>query len=143
MQLELAHVLLSVTYLLSSANIKNDQILIKELELKIQFVDEGVVLGLTFGISVGEEAVPWHFAAQWQRQKIVSGLDVDDAVEILLSGWPQDPFGKESELILDSVFDTESHLNGTNCLILYTVPVFYYKIKWQRRKKKNNNTLTL
>lgn len=36
MQLELAHVLLSVTYLLSSANIKNDQILIKELELKIQ-----------------------------------------------------------------------------------------------------------
>lgn len=33
MQLELAYVLLSVTYLLSSANIKTDQILIKELEL--------------------------------------------------------------------------------------------------------------
>lgn len=55
------------------------------------FSDEDIIQGLTFGISIGEEAVPWHFAAQRQRQKIVPGLDVDDAVEILLRGRPQDP----------------------------------------------------
>lgn len=49
-------------------------------------MDEDVVLGLTFGIRVGEDAVPGYFAAQRQRQKIVPGLDVDDAVEILLRG---------------------------------------------------------
>lgn len=45
----------------------------------------------TFGVGVGKEAVPWHFAAVRQRQEIVPGLDVDDAVEILLAGRAQDP----------------------------------------------------
>lgn len=74
----------------------------------MMFVDEDAVLPLTFGISVGEEAVPWHFAAQRQRQKIVPGLDVDDAVEILLRGRPQDPLREDhkSELLSDSVHDT-------------------------------------
>lgn len=44
----------------------------------------------TFGVGVGEEAVPRHFAAQRQRQQVVPGLDVDDAVEILLRGRAQD-----------------------------------------------------
>lgn len=77
----------------------------------MMFVDDDAVLHLTFGISVGEEAVPWHFAAQRQRQKIVPGLDVDDAVEILLRGRPQDPLREDyksdkSELLSDSVHDT-------------------------------------
>lgn len=45
----------------------------------------------TFGVGVGKEAVPWHFAAVRQRQEIVPGLDIDDAVEILLAGRAQDP----------------------------------------------------
>lgn len=55
------------------------------------FVYGEVVLALTFGISVGEEAVPRHFAAQRQRQEIVPGLNVDDTVEILLGGRTKDP----------------------------------------------------
>ena len=50
-----------------------------------------VVQALTFGVGVGEEAVPRHFAAQGQRQQVVPGLDVDDAVEILLRGRTEDP----------------------------------------------------
>lgn len=49
-----------------------------------------MILALTFGISVGEEALPRHFVACRQRQKVVPGLDVDDAVEILLTGGAQD-----------------------------------------------------
>lgn len=48
-------------------------------------------LTLTFGVGVGEEAVPRNFAAQRQRQEVVPGFDVDDAVEILLRGRTQDP----------------------------------------------------
>lgn len=45
---------------------------------------------ITFGIRIGKKTVPWHFTAHWQRQKIVPGLDVDDAVEVLLRWRPQD-----------------------------------------------------
>ncbi len=57
----------------------------------MMFVGENAVCVLTFWIGVGEEAVPRHLAAHRQRQKIVSGLNVDDAVEILLRGRTQDP----------------------------------------------------
>ena len=52
---------------------------------------------LTFGVGVGEEAVPGHLAAQWQRQQVVPGLDVDDAVQVFLGGGAQDPWRTTSE----------------------------------------------
>lgn len=52
----------------------------------------------TFGISIGKKTVPWHFAAHWQWQKIIPGLDVDDAVEILLRWRPQDTLRDDYEL---------------------------------------------
>lgn len=52
----------------------------------------GWIWGLTFGVSIGKEAVPGHFRAERQRQEIVPGLGVDDAVEILLRGRAQDPW---------------------------------------------------
>lgn len=60
------------------------------------------IYDITFGISIGKKTVPWHFAAHWQRQKIVPGLDVDDAVEILLRWRPQDALKDNYESVLHS-----------------------------------------
>lgn len=51
---------------------------------------------LTFLVGGLEQAVPRHFAAHRQRQEIVSGLDVDDAVQILLSRRAKDPWRTET-----------------------------------------------